>query len=68
MVNTQNKASTMTATKESVKGTVVVEGHSFPSIEAASNATGYSSEQLKKYIQNSEESGISATSKLKKAV
>jgi len=30
MVNTQNKASTMTATKESAKGTVVVEGHSFP--------------------------------------
>ena len=66
--NTQNKAPAMTATKESTKGTVVVEGHSFPSIEAASNATGYSSEQLKKYIQNSEESGISATSKLKKAV
>jgi len=40
MVNTQNKASTMTATKESVKGTVVVEGHSFPSIEADSNANG----------------------------
>ena len=33
MVNTQNKASTMTATKEIVKGTVVVEGHSFPRLK-----------------------------------
>jgi len=47
---------------------VFVEGQKFPSIAAASNATGYSAEQLKKYIQNSEESGISVTSKLKKAV
>jgi hypothetical protein len=30
----------MTATKESAKGTVVVEGHSFPSIEADSNENG----------------------------
>jgi hypothetical protein len=37
-------------------------------IAAASNATGYSAEQLKKYTQNSEESGISVTSKIKKAV
>ena len=58
----------MTATKESTKGTVVVEDHSFPSIEAASNATGYSSEQLKKYSQNPVETDIPVTARRKKAI
>ena len=58
----------MTATKESAKGTVVVEGHSFPSIEADSNANGQSHEQLKKHIPNPVETDIPYTSKRKKSV
>jgi uncharacterized Rmd1/YagE family protein len=68
MENTQNKAAQKPVPKDITEGAVFVEGQKFPSITAASNATGYSAEQLKKYTQNSEESGISVTSKIKKAV
>jgi hypothetical protein len=68
MENTQNKAAQKPVPKDITEGAVFVEGQEFPSIAAASNATGYSAEQLKKYTQNSEESGISVTSKIKKAV
>ena len=68
MENTQNEAAQKTVPKDITEGAVFVEGQKFPSIAAASNATGYSAEQLKKYTQNSEESGISVTSKIKKAV
>lgn len=68
MENTQNKASQKPVPKDITEGAVFVEGQKFPSIAAASNATGYSAEQLKKYTQNFEVSGISVTSKIKKAV
>ena len=50
--------------KENLEGTVVVDGHSFPSIAAAVNATGYTAEQLKKYLHNSSDSNAPNTSKL----
>ena len=53
--------------KENLEGTVVVDGHSFPSIAAAVNATGYTAEQLKKYLHNSSDSNAPNTSKLQKA-
>ena len=68
MENTQNKAAQKIVPKDITERAVFVEGQKFPSIAAASNATGYSAERLKKYTQNSEESGISVTSKIKKAV
>jgi len=46
---------------------VIVDGHSFPSISAASNATGYTAEQLKKYLQNSADSNSPLNLKLQKA-
>ena len=68
MENTQNEAAQKTVPKDIIEGVVIIEGQKFPSIAAASNATGYSAEHLEKNIQNSEESGISVTSKIKKAV
>ena len=62
----QNKISSTPSQNESVEGAVIVDGHSFPSIAAAVNATGYTAEQLKKYLQNSADSDISITSKLQK--
>jgi hypothetical protein len=53
--------------KESIEGVVVVDGHSFPSILTASNATGYTAEQLKKYLQKSDYSNSPLTLKLQKA-
>ena len=53
--------------KESIEGVVVVDGHSFPSISAASNATGYTPEQMKKYLQKSADSNSLLTQKLQKA-
>ena len=65
--NTENKSSLKPIQKESLDGVVVVDGHSFPSISAASNATGYTAEQLKKYLQNSADSNSQLTPKLQKA-
>jgi len=65
--NTENKSSLKPVQKESLEGVVVVDGHSFPSISAASNATGYTAEQLKKYLQNSADSNSQLTPKLQKA-
>jgi len=65
--NTENKSSLKPVQKESLDGVVVVDGHSFPSISAASNATGYTAEQLKKYLQNSADSNSQLTPKLQKA-
>ena len=65
--NTENKSSLKPVQKESLDGVVVVDGHSFPSISAASNATGYTAEQLKKYLQNSADSNSPLTPKLQKA-
>jgi len=55
MENTQNNSSAKSAQKESTVETIVVEGQSFPSISAAANATGYTPEQLEKYLQNTED-------------
>jgi len=65
--NTENKSSLKPVQKESLDGVVVVDGHSFPSISAASNATGYTAEQLKKYLQNSADSNSPLNLKLQKA-
>jgi len=65
--NTENKSSLKPVQKESLDGVVVVDGHSFPSISAASNATGYTAEQLKKYLQNSADSNSQLNPKLQKA-
>lgn len=65
--NTENKSSLKPIQKESLDGVVVVDGHSFPSISAASNATGYTAEQLKKYLQNSADSNSPLNLKLQKA-
>ena len=65
--NTENKSSLKPVQKESIEGVVIVDGHSFPSISAASNATGYTAEQLKKYLQNSADSNSQLTPKLQKA-
>ena len=65
--NTENKSSLKPVQKESLDGVVVVDGHSFPSISAASNATGYTAEQLKKYLQNSADSNSPLNPKLQKA-
>jgi len=65
--NTENKSSLKPVQKESLEGVVVVDGHSFPSISAASNATGYTAEQLKKYLQNSADSNSPLNLKLQKA-
>ena len=65
--NTENKSSLKPVQKESLEGVVIVDGHSFPSISAASNATGYTAEQLKKYLQNSADSNSPLNLKLQKA-
>ena len=65
--NTENKSSLKPVQKESIEGVVIVDGHSFPSISAASNATGYTAEQLKKYLQNSADSNSPLNPKLQKA-
>jgi hypothetical protein len=65
--NTENKSSLKPIQKESLEGVVIVDGHSFPSISAASNATGYTAEQLKKYLQNSADSNSPLNLKLQKA-
>jgi hypothetical protein len=65
--NTENKSSLKPVQKESIEGVVIVDGHSFPSISAASNATGYTAEQLKKYLQNSADSNSPLNLKLQKA-
>ena len=65
--NTENKSSLKPVQKESIEGVVIVDGHSFPSISAASNATGYTAERLKKYLQNSADSNSQLTPKLQKA-
>jgi len=65
--NTEYKFSLKLVQKESIAGAVVVDGHSFPSISAASNATGFTKEQLKKYLQNSADSNSSLTPKDQKA-
>jgi len=65
--NTENKSSLKPVQKESLDGVVVVDGHSFPSISAASNATGYTAERLKKYLQNSADSNSPLNLKLQKA-
>ena len=67
MENTQNKSSARLAQKERTVETIVVEGQSFPSISAAANATGYTPEQLEKYLQNTEDSSTPATSNRQKA-
>lgn len=67
MENTQNNSSAKSAPKESAVETIVVEGQSFPSISAAANATGYTPEQLEKYLQNTEDSSTPATSNRQKA-
>jgi hypothetical protein len=65
--NTEYKSSLKLVQKEGIAGAVVVDGHSFPSISAASNATGYTAEQLKKYLQNSADSNSPLNLKLQKA-
>ncbi|MDP6488204.1 MAG: hypothetical protein QF825_07620 [SAR324 cluster bacterium] len=65
--NTENKPSSKPIQKESIEGVVVVDGQSFPSISAASSATGYTAEQLKKYLQNSADSNSPLDPKLQKA-
>ena len=65
--NTENKSSLKPVQKESIEGVVIVDGHSFPSISAASNATGYTAERLKKYLQNSADSNSPLNLKLQKA-
>jgi len=65
--NTENKSSLKPVQKESLEGVVIVDGHSFPSISAASNATGYTAERLKKYLQNSADSNSPLNLKLQKA-
>ena len=65
--NTQNNPSAKSALKESAEVTIVIEGQNFPSITAAANATGYTLEQLEKYLQNTEDSSNSTTSNHQKA-
>ena len=65
--NTQNKVPSRTAPLDSTEETVYVGGQKFPSIAAASNATGYTVEQLKKYLQNSSDSSSTVTAKIQKA-
>jgi hypothetical protein len=65
--NNETQSPVKATQKESIEGVVVVDGHSFPSISAASNATGYTAEQLKKYLQKSEYSNSPLTLKLQKA-
>ena len=67
MENTQNNSSAKSAQKESTVETIVVEGQSFPSISAAANPTGYTPEQLEKYLQNTEDSSTPTTSNRQKA-
>jgi hypothetical protein len=65
--NNETQSPVKATQKESIEGVVVVDGHSFPSISAASNATGYTAEQLKKYLQKSADSNSPLTPKLQKA-
>jgi hypothetical protein len=65
--STENKPSSKPIQKESIEGVVVVDGQSFPSISAASSATGYTAEQLKKFLQNSADSNSPLDPKLQKA-
>ena len=65
--NTEYKPSSKPIQKESIEGVVEVDGQSFPSISAASSATGYTAEQLKKYLQNSSDSNSPLDPKLQKA-
>jgi len=67
MENTQNNSSAKSAPKESAVETIIVEGQSFPSISAAASATGYTPEQLEKYLQNAEDSSTPTTSNRQKA-
>jgi len=67
MKRTQKKATKQITPSDSVEETVFVEGQKFPSITAASKATGLTVEQLKKYLQNSVESSSRVTRKIPKA-
>ena len=65
--NNEHQSPVKLTQKGSIEGVVVVDGHNFPSISAASNATGYTAEQLKKYLQKSADSNSPLTPKLQKA-
>ena len=65
--STENISSSKLIQKESIESVVEVDGQSFPSILAASSATGYTAEQLKKYLQNSSKSTSPLGPKLQKA-
>ena len=67
MGNNQKNSSAKSVPKEIAAESIVVEGQSFPSITAAANATGYTSVQLWKYLQNTEESSTPEKSNRQKS-
>ena len=64
--NSRNDSLSKTASKGGEGGAVSVEGQNFPDISAAAQVTGYTFEQLKEHLQNTDKSRTPATVKQKK--
>ena len=65
--NNETQTSVKLTQNENIEGVLVVDGQSFPSILSASDATGYTKEQLKKYLQKSTYSNSPVNPKIQKA-